>query len=190
VFALHLISACTLTREYAGDRKRIETEQTAMASRERSQEQARLEQAREHEQMREHMQAAMEEKEQVLWHERLQAATSGLHEKLRFRTGSSELTEEAREELQKLSSLLMQTPSEKLRLKGYTDSRGAEEINQTLAHARVESVRSALIAQGVNPEQVELVAEGEARPVATNATAAGRAKNRRVEVEVLPPPSG
>ena len=140
--------------------------------------------------MREHMQAAMEEKRQMQWHEKLHAATSGLHEKLRFRTGSSELNDEAREELRKLSSLLMQTPNEKLRLKGYTDNRGAEDVNQTLARARVESVRNALIAQGVNPEQVEVVAEGEARPVATNATAAGRAKNRRVEVEVLTPPSG
>jgi OOP family OmpA-OmpF porin len=100
------------------------------------------------------------------------------------------LNAEAREELRQLSGLLAQQPTEKLRLKGYTDSRGSVDVNQSLAQQRVEAVRSELINQGVAAGQIEIMAAGEASPVATNTTAAGRAKNRRVEVEVMSPPSG
>ena len=192
VLIMNGLNACTVTREYAGDKTRAggqQAERQRMQEEMRSQ-QARMQQERDHERMREHMAMEAREKQQSQWRERLQTAVGGMHEKLRFRTGSSELNDEAREELKKLSSLLVQATSQKLKLKGYTDSRGGVDVNQALAQARVEAVRNELIAQGVRPEQVEIMAAGEVSPVATNQTAAGRAKNRRVEVEMLTPPSG
>ena len=124
------------------------------------------------------------------WRQKMQTATVRLGEKLRFATGSSELNPEAREELRNLSSLMVQQPNEKLRLKGFTDNRGPLDVNQALAQSRVDAVRSELINQGVPSDQIEIVAAGEVSPVATNTTAAGRAKNRRVEIEMLSPPSG
>ncbi len=180
VLALQVMSACTVTREYAGDKKR---QQQEMAKSKATSE----------ERMRE-MHAQMEQERARLqsmeWKQRLQTATVQMQDKLRFRTGSADLNDEAREELRKLASLLIEKPGEKLRLKGYTDSRGAPTINQALARSRVEAVRSELIAQGVQADQIDVVVEGESRPIATNTTAAGRAKNRRVEVEVLGPPAG
>ena len=196
VLIMNGLSACTLTREYAGDKTRAGSDPAIQrAERQRMQEemrsqQARMQQERDHERMREHMAMEAREKQQSQWRERLQGAVVGMHEKLRFRTGSSELNDEARDELRKLAGLLVQSSSQKLRLKGYTDSRGGVDVNQALAQARVEAVRSELITQGARPEQVEIIAPGEVSPVATNQTAAGRAKNRRVEVEVLTPPSG
>ncbi len=192
VLLLNGLNACTLTREYAGDRGRTggEGKRAEGMQQEESAKQARLEQEREHERMREHMAMEAREKEQARWRERLQDAVSSMQGKLRFRTGSSELNDEAREELRNFGNLLMQSREQKLRLKGFTDSRGALDVNQALAQARVEAVRDELLSQGVRPEQVEIVAAGESSPVATNQTAAGRAKNRRVEVEMLSPPSG
>jgi OOP family OmpA-OmpF porin len=184
---LYTMSACTVTREYAGDGKR---------SREKSQEQAQRmerEQTQQMAQEREQAQRLAEEQSRqqlILWREKMQTATASLGEKLRFMTGSSDLSAEAREELRQLSTLLVQQPNEKLRLKGYTDSQGAPDVNQTLAQARVEAVRNELINQGVSSTQVEIFAEGESSPVATNRTAEGRAKNRRVEIEIMSPPSG
>jgi len=196
VLIMNGLSACTVTREYAGDKTRARSgPEIQRAERERMQEemrsqQARMQQERDHERMREHMAMEARDTQQSQWRERLQGAVIGMQEKLRFRTGSSELNDEAREELRKLAGLLVQSSGQKLRLKGYTDSRGGVDVNQALAQARVESVRRELIAQGVRSEQVEIMAPGEVSPVATNQTAAGRAKNRRVEVEVLTPPSG
>jgi outer membrane protein OmpA-like peptidoglycan-associated protein len=187
ILMLYTMSACTVTREYAGDGKR---------SREKSQEQAQRmerEQTQQMAQEREQAQRLAEEQSRqqlILWREKMQTATASLGEKLRFMTGSSDLSAEAREELRQLSTLLVQQPNEKLRLKGYTDSQGAPDVNQTLAQARVEAVRNELINQGVSSTQVEIFAEGESSPVATNRTAEGRAKNRRVEIEIMSPPSG
>jgi outer membrane protein OmpA-like peptidoglycan-associated protein len=190
VLALYTLNACTVTREYAGDGKRGEEKQ------ERAE---KMEQAREKTQEMAHegmstqapgMAAEQARAQLAEWREKVQTATVQLGEKLRFSTGSSDLNAEAREELRQLSGLLAQQPTEKLRLKGYTDSRGSVDVNQLLAQQRVEAVRSELINQGVAADQIEIMAAGEASPVATNTTAAGRAKNRRVEVEVMSPPSG
>jgi adhesin transport system outer membrane protein len=67
---------------------------------------------------------------------------------------------------------------------GHTDSVGSDAYNQRLSVARAESVKAYLVSKGVDVKRVQAVGKGESEPIADNATAEGRAKNRRVEVSV------
>jgi adhesin transport system outer membrane protein len=67
---------------------------------------------------------------------------------------------------------------------GHTDSVGSDAYNQRLSVARAESVKAYLVNQGVPADRVRTEGRGESQPVATNDTAEGRAKNRRVEITV------
>jgi outer membrane protein, adhesin transport system len=67
---------------------------------------------------------------------------------------------------------------------GHTDSVGSEEYNQRLSLARAEAVKAYLVSQDVDIKRVRTIGKGESEPVADNATAEGRAKNRRVDVSV------
>ncbi|WP_342659158.1 OmpA family protein (plasmid) [Sphingomonas sp. NY01] len=79
-------------------------------------------------------------------------------------------------------------------LRGHTDSRGSDADNRAVARGRAEAVRAYLVGKGADRARITLVALGEARPVAPNAMLdgsddpEGRRRNRRVEVEVAPPP--
>ena len=68
---------------------------------------------------------------------------------------------------------------------GHTDSMGTDEYNQRLSLARAEAVKAYLVNQGVPADRVRTDGKGESEPVATNDTAEGRAKNRRVDVTVM-----
>jgi OOP family OmpA-OmpF porin len=67
---------------------------------------------------------------------------------------------------------------------GHTDSVGSDEYNMKLSLRRAGAVRDYLVSQGVNPGLIDVVGMGKRQPIATNATAEGRALNRRVEVRV------
>lgn len=64
---------------------------------------------------------------------------------------------------------------------GHTDARGSEDYNEDLSLRRAENVANRLMARGVNPRQVTYMGMGEIQPTASNMTASGMAKNRRVE---------
>jgi OmpA-OmpF porin, OOP family len=68
---------------------------------------------------------------------------------------------------------------------GHTDSVGSDEYNQKLSIKRSESVKEYLVSKGVEKNRVYTEGKGEKQPVADNKTAEGRAKNRRVEIEVV-----
>ena len=68
---------------------------------------------------------------------------------------------------------------------GHTDSTGPAVYNQGLSERRADSVKSYLVGQGLPAAAIQASGQGETAPVADNATAAGRAQNRRVEVEVV-----
>ncbi|HKX44681.1 MAG TPA: OmpA family protein [Burkholderiaceae bacterium] len=68
---------------------------------------------------------------------------------------------------------------------GHTDSVGADAYNQKLSVRRSEAVKSYLVSKGVEKNRVYTEGKGEKQPVADNKTAEGRAKNRRVEIEVV-----
>ena len=67
---------------------------------------------------------------------------------------------------------------------GHTDSVGSEAYNNRLSLARAESVKAYLVSKGVDIKRVRAVGKGESQPVADNATKEGRAKNRRVDVQM------
>lgn len=76
-------------------------------------------------------------------------------------------------------------PSARMRVVGHTDASGSLALNWRLSLARAEAVRAYISAGGVDSARIDAVGRGPAVPVASNDTAAGRAKNRRIEVDLL-----
>ena len=108
-----------------------------------------------------------------------------LLEKVNFKRGTAELEgEDTKASLSDLAEFLLENPSLKLRIHGHTDSAGDPGLNKALSLERAGSVRDFLIAQGVPFESIRISGWGGTRPTASNATEAGRSKNRRVELEV------
>ena len=69
---------------------------------------------------------------------------------------------------------------------GHTDSTGSDQYNLGLSQRRAQSVLGYLSARGVNPQRMAATGFGESRPIADNSTEAGRAQNRRVEIQIVP----
>jgi outer membrane protein OmpA-like peptidoglycan-associated protein len=101
-----------------------------------------------------------------------------------FDTGSATLKPGAREKLARVAGILASHPDLTIEIEGHTDSVGGDDFNQRLSERRAESVRAYLVQQKISPGSVGAEGFGESRPVASNATAAGRQQNRRVELVV------
>lgn len=101
-----------------------------------------------------------------------------------FDTGKFEVRSGTREQLAKLSGILLAHPGLHLDVEGHTDSTGSDELNQRLSEQRASAVREYLVGQGLAGDAITAKGLGKALPVATNDTAAGRQKNRRVELIV------
>jgi outer membrane protein OmpA-like peptidoglycan-associated protein len=102
-----------------------------------------------------------------------------------FRTGESELLEEAHSSLVEVVDLLQTEPDKKIRIEGHTDSVGNPEFNLKLSEDRATSVSMALVNLGVSAERVSSIGLGEDFPIASNDTEEGRSRNRRVDVILL-----
>lgn len=88
-------------------------------------------------------------------------------------------------DIKNLADFMQQFPQTTTVVEGHTDSIGTDAYNQGLSERRANAVRDVLVNQyGVSGSRVSAVGYGESRPVADNATAEGRAINRRVEAEV------
>ena len=107
-----------------------------------------------------------------------------LKEDLLFETGSAVLKPEAMDELGKLGDVLVKYPQDRIQVMGFTDSTGSEQFNQELSNRRAEAVRKVLMLHGLKEEQSVAIGMGEQSPIATNDTAEGRSKNRRVELHI------
>lgn len=68
---------------------------------------------------------------------------------------------------------------------GHTDSIGTEAYNMKLSVRRADAVKAYLVGQGIDPNRIYTEGKGEAQPIASNKTAEGRARNRRVEIEIV-----
>lgn len=101
-----------------------------------------------------------------------------------FRPNQSELTTAAMRKLYPFVTILKDQPQRSIRIDGYTDSRGTASSNLDLSQRRADAVRDFLIDNGISPRRITARGYGEAAPVASNATRAGRRENRRVEVIV------
>jgi outer membrane protein OmpA-like peptidoglycan-associated protein len=101
-----------------------------------------------------------------------------------FDTGKYEIRPSTREQLAKLSGILLAHPGLNLEVEGYTDSTGSDEFNQRLSEQRASTVREYLVGHGLTSDSVKATGFGKAMPVASNDNASGRQKNRRVELVV------
>lgn len=84
--------------------------------------------------------------------------------------------------VEKLVGFLKQYPQRKVVVEGFTDSVGSEQSNEALSTRRADAVRDAMIDMGAGIDQISTHGHGEAYPVASNTSAAGRQFNRRVEI--------
>lgn len=99
-----------------------------------------------------------------------------------FDTGRADIKPKLRPILDQFASGLSSQPNTEVRIIGHTDSTGSDTLNDRLSVQRAESARQYLAARGVDPARVVIAGRGEREPIADNATEAGRARNRRVEV--------
>ena len=106
-------------------------------------------------------------------------------EGITFKTGTADLLPEAKKNLEKASSALKQSAEMKLEIAGYTDSVGDPGRNQQLSAQRAESVRQYFVDKGIPADRLSVKGYGSENPIANNATPAGRAKNRRVELHQI-----
>jgi outer membrane protein OmpA-like peptidoglycan-associated protein len=105
---------------------------------------------------------------------------------INFKTASAELTTDSYTALMSIATFLKQYPYLRYEVQGHTDSRGNDDYNLLLSAARAASVRGYLVTQqGIPDSTLIAIGYGESRPIATNATAQGRALNRRVEFKVI-----
>lgn len=104
---------------------------------------------------------------------------------LAFTSGSSEMNEEYITELKSLATFLQRYQNTVAVIEGHTDSTGDAQFNAELSEKRAASIRKVLIEQfGIDPSRLKAVGYGESRPIASNITKEGRAKNRRVDTKI------
>ena len=105
-------------------------------------------------------------------------------DRLLFETGSATLKPASRAQLRDVAEILKAYPGVAVKIGGYTDSTGDPAANLGLSEARAISVMNELVGLGIAPERIEAEGYGDAHPVASNDTEAGRAQNRRIALRV------
>ena len=103
---------------------------------------------------------------------------------LEFVLGKAEITFDSYKSMTRLGTMLIDNPTMRLRIEGHTDNVGADNMNMELSKARSTAVKSFLTDRGVKPNAIVTLYYGEQKPIATNDTEEGRAKNRRVELTI------
>ena len=106
-------------------------------------------------------------------------------EGVNFVTGSDEITGASRGVLDKVAETLVLNGDVNVEVAGYTDDRGEADFNQALSQKRAESVKAYLQSSGVAANRMKAKGYGEDSPIASNSTATGRSKNRRVELHII-----
>jgi outer membrane protein OmpA-like peptidoglycan-associated protein len=102
-----------------------------------------------------------------------------------FKTGSADLAAGTAEIIAEVAQALKVASSRPLLIEGHTDNVGTIETNHRLSEARARAVSEQLQLNGIPSQRVTIKALGETTPIATNRTAEGRARNRRVELIVI-----
>lgn len=101
-----------------------------------------------------------------------------------FATGKADIQSNFAPILDRFADGLRNNPNTDVRIVGHTDSTGTDAINNPLSLHRAESTRNYLTSRGVNGSRIQVEGRGSMQPVATNDTAEGRGRNRRVEIFV------
>ncbi|MEE9343820.1 MAG: OmpA family protein, partial [Gammaproteobacteria bacterium] len=110
------------------------------------------------------------------------AALIGQH--IRFTTNRAQINAESHALLDSLSAAAKSCPDTHIEIEGHTDSQGSDDYNMMLSQKRAEAVLAYLIDKNVRADRLVAIGYGELQPVADNATASGRASNRRIEFTV------
>ncbi len=101
-----------------------------------------------------------------------------------FDTDSDGVKPQGITDLGKMGDILAKYSDDRVRIEGHTDASGDARYNQQLSERRAAAVKALLVARGVQETQITVVGLGETKPVADNAHAEGRSKNRRVELHI------
>ncbi len=107
--------------------------------------------------------------------------------RIHFDTAKWNIKPESLPKVQKFADFLIKNKGSLVTIEGHTDSRGSDNYNMVLSKHRADSVRKKLIELGVSASRITAVGKGEKFPIATNKTAEGMAKNRRIEVHLTYP---
>lgn len=109
-----------------------------------------------------------------------------LPEDILFASDSFAVRHDLKDDLRAVAKSLHNYPESVVQVIGHTDSTGSAAHNQTLSERRAEAVADELMDAGVGFERIQTLGAGENRPVASNLTEEGKARNRRVEIVILP----
>lgn len=123
--------------------------------------------------------------ERVVMLSSIEVGKSIIVDDLLFKTGKKELDERSYRILDQLVDFLNQNPTIKIELQGHTDSDGSKYANQELSEGRAKSAISYLENKGISINRLVAKGFGEDKPIATNDTTEGKAKNRRVELKIV-----
>ena len=101
---------------------------------------------------------------------------------LLFEVDSFQLSPDSMASLDDAAQVFVDQPKTAIVTQGHTDSSGSESYNQTLSERRAQSVANYLIGRGIEADRIVAVGYGESHPIDDNASAEGRARNRRVDL--------
>ena len=107
-----------------------------------------------------------------------------LNESVFFKTAKATILPVSFPLLDEVAKVLRENPTLQISVEGHTDSRGGARYNKDLSTSRAASVVQYLVGQGIGPQRMVSAGFGEAQPIEDNATEAGRASNRRVEIRI------
>jgi len=105
-------------------------------------------------------------------------------DRLSFNPGSATLRPESQEQLNNIAAILAAYPNVRMTVVGYTDNVGSADQNLQLSRDRANTVVAELIRRGISPDRLVATGYGEQYPIAGNSTEEGRARNRRVSMQV------
>ena len=103
-----------------------------------------------------------------------------------FQTGKAILSQKGKHKINEFATVIQHYGTQNILIEGHTDNVGKKSNNQKLSERRANTVRKSLITKGINQNRLLTKGLGEKQPFATNGTATGRQKNRRVELTILP----
>ncbi|MFS4483436.1 OmpA family protein [Hyunsoonleella sp. 2307UL5-6] len=116
--------------------------------------------------------------------EAVQATLNEYAKTILFDTGKSTIKAQSAAVLADIIAILKEYPTAKFTVEGHTDSVGSDTLNQRLSDSRANSVKEYLVTNGIDAFRLSALGYGESRPIDSNKTRAGRANNRRVEINL------